>query len=654
MFQMSGEDPNVKSLKSITDELTDLGKNFGARLGDTMTNLIVKGYEINKIFGQTGERLVEIQQAAADAIPSITRLGGNIDTVGLIMSEVAKESLRNTIATTDQMEKLYATFRVTGVGVGTLTKNFLEAGYGLNKVGDEMESVVNYVRSIGGNVEQVTKSVVSNLDHVNRFSFEKGVVGFTKMAAQASILRFDMQNTLDFADRVMNPEGAIAMASAFQRLGVAAGSIGDPFSMLNQSITDPSGLQDSLINIGKQFVEFNKEAGKFQISREGVLRLREVEQEAGLMRGSLSKAGIAAAELDARLSQISPSIKFKNEEDKMLLANIGRMGDGGQYEVQIEPGGEYVKFNQLGQKQIDELIKKQADAPKTMEEIARAQMRFDETISADVKVIKNTLLYGAASQTGVLRETQRVGNVARNMGGEISGMASTQGTRRMFEKAGDVLLQLGKDILQGKGMTNADKYAKAYEGLGTEVKDFLKEAFGKAVEAGKKELKADELTFIKKFLEEQGFNYNDSLKTINDKLEQNKTQTQTQPTTIPYQMQPANTPKPLGIDFKPDEKVRTDYQKQNVPENFVRGDREMAQAVTNVNQENGNMTITQKVSIDPWTITVNAPAGVDKQYLSNVLNSNEFKAGFTEQIMKYMKVDKANQTMPPFAYQKMV
>jgi len=649
---MSGEDPNVKSLKSITDELKDLAENFGARLGDTMTNLIVKGYEINKIFGQTGERLIEIQQAASDAIPSITRLGGNIDTVGQIMSEVAKESLRNTIATTDQMEKLYATFRVTGLGVGTLTKSFLEAGYGLNKVGDEMESVVNYVRSIGGNVEQVTKSVVSNLDAVNRFSFEKGVVGFTKMAAQASILRFDMQNTLDFADRVMNPEGAIAMASAFQRLGVAAGSIGDPFSMLNQSITDPSGLQDSLINIGKQFVEFNKEAGKFQISREGVLRLREVEQEAGLARGSLSKAGIAAAELDARLSQISPSIKFKNEEDKMLLANIGRMGDGGQYEVQIEPGGDYVKLSQLGQKQIDELIKKQDEAPKTMEEIARAQMRFDETMSADVKVIKNTLLYGAASQTGVLRETQSMGNVAKNMTGAVSDMASTKGTRRMFEKAGDILLQLGKDILQGRGMTNAEKYVKAYEGLGTEVNDFLKKAFGKAVEAGEKELRADQLLFIKDFLKKQGFDYNDSLKTINDKLEQNKTQTQ--PTTIPYQMQPANAPKPLGIDFKPDEKVRTDYQKQNVPENFVRGDREMAQAVTNVNQENGNMTITQKVSIDPWTITVNAPGGVDKQYLSNVLNSNEFKAGFTEQIMKYMKVDKGNQTMPPFAYQKMV
>lgn len=647
------EDEGVKSLKSITDELKDLSENFAERLGDAFTNLIVKGYEINKIFGQTGERLVEIQQAASEALPKITRLGGNIETVGQIMSEVAEKSLRNTIATTKQMEDLYATYKVTGIGVGTLTKSFIEAGYGLNKVGDEMESVVNYVRSIGGNVKEVTNQVVSNLDQVNRFSFEKGIVGFTKMAAQASILRFDMSETLAFADKVMNPENAIAMASAFQRLGVAAGSIGDPFSLLNQSITDPSGLQDSLINIGKQFVELNKETGKFQISREGVLRLREVEQEAGLARGTLSKAGIAAAELDARLAQISPTIKFKNEEDKMLLANLGRMGDGGQYEVQIEPGGEYVKLSQLGQDQIDELIKKQAEAPKSMEEIARAQMRIDETMSADIRTIKNTILYGAASQTGALRRIQQGGRIIRDVGGTVSNMADVRETRKGFEKVGDLLLQIGKDIYSGKGTQNFEKYGKDFDDMGNKFNNFLKDAFTAAKQAAMKNIPESDKTWMKDFLKQSGFDMNDSLEKITTEINQNRVtqaQQQTQNATPSPNSQGSINP-PRDMNQVVNDANVTPIIKQNVPDNFVRGDRQMQQASAATTMEtNGNMTVTQKVQIDPWTINLNVPDGVDKQYLSKVLNSDGFKASFTETILQNLKPEKGKQTMPPFAY----
>jgi hypothetical protein len=231
------------------------------------------------------------------------------------------------------------------------------------------------------------------------------------------------------------------MASAFQRLGVAAGNLVDPFAMMNQSITDPSGLQDSLINIGKKFTEFNKETGKFTISREGVLRLREIEQEAGLASGSLSKAGLAAAELDARVSQISPSIKFKNEEDKQYLANIGRMGEGGKYEVELTPGsGLYKDLSDLNQQEIDKLIETQKKEPKTMEDIARSQMKLDELLLADVKTIKNTLLYGAASQRAIQREYEGVRAVTEATTGAVSGKMDTKYMRtEVFEPLGDAI-----------------------------------------------------------------------------------------------------------------------------------------------------------------------------------------------------------------------
>jgi hypothetical protein len=86
------------------------------------------------------------------------------------------------------------------------------------------------------------KDVSANMEKMNRYQFDGGVAGLAKMAAQASMLRFDMAQTFSFADRMLTPENAINMASAFQRLGVTAGNLVDPFVLMNESINDPTGV----------------------------------------------------------------------------------------------------------------------------------------------------------------------------------------------------------------------------------------------------------------------------------------------------------------------------------------------------------------------------------------------------------------------------
>ena len=587
----------MADLSDEAKKLEDLKKaisleDFGGQFGTALTSLEVLANNLNKTFGQTRERIYEIRTAAADSVPKITRLGGDIVDINNQMRDIAVESRRNTIATTEQMEKMFATMKVTGIEVSTLTKGFIEAGYGLNRVGKEMESVVNYVRSIGGNVSQISRTVTDNLDQLNRFQFEKGVVGLTKMAAQASMLRFDMSETFNFADKVMNPEGAVAMAAAFQRLGVAAGNLVDPFALMNQSILDPSGLQDSLINIGKQFTEFNKETGKFEISREGVLRLREIENEAGLARGSLSKAGLAAAELDSRLSQISPSIKFKSEEDKQYLANLGRLGEKGQYEVELTPGsGLYTNLSELNQNQIDKLIEQQKRAPKSMEDIARAQMRFDELAAADLNTIKNTLLYGAASAIQMQKFVERGTAAERVVGGAITEQIETKSVRKEVETFGKTLT----DVISNFKKTGdvevfekaATKLESQMEGIGTKFSSSFRDAIEKA--KTKESGDSPDETRVRTFLQ--------------------------------------------NLDEKITNATQSNASNQSVPSNFVRGENfQKTEELKKLAQDTAgerNMTVTQKVEFSPWNINVNAPSGVNMQQLNQVL----FGPAFQSQMM---------------------
>jgi hypothetical protein len=362
----------------------------------------------NKVLGaftQTRGRISEIQTTITDTIPGVRRLGGDLKDVSAIISEVALESRRNVIANSEQVESLYAASQVLGLSAQVLSKSFLDVGMTIESIPETLEESVSYVRSIGGNAKTVFTDVQKNMEQMNRYQFEGGVLGLTKMAAQASMLRFDIATTFKFADDLLDPDRAIEVAAAFQRLGVTAGNLVDPFQLMNMSINDPSGLQDSIIEISKKYTEFDAKTKTFKINPEGVLTLRELGKQAGLDAKELSKMGLAAAELDNRLSQISPSLKIK-EEDKQYLANISSMNAGGQYEVKFrdDQGKEQIrKLSEISQTEFDKLIKQQKDGDKTVQELQTSQLRLDEILGNNVAAIKAVVVGGVLTSDPLLK-----------------------------------------------------------------------------------------------------------------------------------------------------------------------------------------------------------------------------------------------------------
>ena len=346
-----------------------------------------------KAFTQTRERISEIQVAITDATPNVRRLGGDIKDVSEIITQVAIESRRNVIATAEEVEKLFAIEKTLGLGADVLSKNFLDVGLSIEKIPETLEESMNYVQSIGGNARTVMKDVSDNMGQMNRYQFEGGVQGLTKMAAKASMLRFDMKETFALAEKVLDPDGAIEVAAGFQRLGVAAGNLVDPFQLMNMSINDPSGLQDSLADVAKQFTEFDAETKTFKINPQGVLTLRAMEKEAGLSAGSLSKMGLAASELDQRLSAVDAAgLEIVTEEDKQYLANILKLKDG-VYTVTLDDGRTEQLAN-LQQEEFNNLIQAQKDGPKTLEDTAKASLRLDEITTKNIEAIKAKIVGG--------------------------------------------------------------------------------------------------------------------------------------------------------------------------------------------------------------------------------------------------------------------
>jgi len=459
------------NLNDSFDELKKTFESLGSpidKMLQSIEDMANAGDALNNSFIAGRTRLDEMNDAAARSAAGIIRLGGDIGDVSKTISGIAEGSRRQFLATEDQVSKLYAATEILGGTSADLVETFGNVGIEVSQIGTNLESSIEYIQSVGLNAKEVMGDVTGSMSQMNRFQFEGGVQGLAKMAAQASMLRFDMQQTFTLADRVLDPEGAIDTAAAFQRLGVSIGGLADPMALMNQSINDPSGLQDSLSKVAKQYTEFDEKTKTFKINPQGVLTLRELEKQTGVSAAEMSKMGLAAADLDRRLSAISPSLDFEDEEDKKLIANMATMDKGGEYIVQLknDKTGEVdkIKLSEITNEQLIALREQQENAPKTLEDIQKSQLNVLENIQRAVEgnVAKGT--FGIAGSSVVRGNLTGAERISRAVAGSVDkavpeSAAITEKVNSSIEKMS--ALFLAKD----SNKISADDFAKKLASL---------------------------------------------------------------------------------------------------------------------------------------------------------------------------------------------
>jgi hypothetical protein len=461
--------------------------------------------DLNAVFGQGGDRFNEMQIAIGAATAATTKLGGNMDDAFRTMRDIALGTRRNVLAAQEDVSKLYAASQVLGpyTDVKQLVSSLTDVGVQFAQAGEEIEKSINYVRTLGLNTQQIMSDVTNNMSKMNEFNFSDGVEGLTKMAAQSSIFRFSMNDTFSVMEKALTPEGAIELSSAFQRMGIAAGDLTDPFQLMYKSLNDPEGLQKSLGQMTEKFTYFDEKTKTFNISPEGMLQMRELQKQTGgaISYESLSKSALAAANLGAALKQINPSINFKSDEDKQLLANIARMGKSGEYEVNVKEadGTEKIKkFSELNQEQIDKLIKEQKEGPKTLEDYARGQMKTMDIVQADLHYIRVNLESGAATAKQVMETEKLIREISTSSTDIIAKAFPNQGTvRKETETAMTTILSAAKELMSG----NAD--SKRVSELGDILNAQAKNLEGEGME-GLKEMVAKLISNTKQLTDKYG------------------------------------------------------------------------------------------------------------------------------------------------------
>lgn len=589
-------DPDSSKFEKLSERLGDILNPIKA-ITDAMGGMYDEADKINEAFVGGRIRMDELMQATSRSAAEVLRLGGNVSDISTTMIGIAEGSRRSVIATEEQVGKLFAAYKILGVESQTLVENFAQVGYETSQIGVNLEKSIDYIRSVGGNTKTVTKEVIANMEQMNRYQFEGGVQGLAKMAAQASMLRFDMAQTFNFTNKMLTPENAVNMAAAFQRLGVAAGNLVDPFALMNQSINDPTGLQNSLARLGQQFTYFDEETQSFKINPQGVLTLRQMEEEAGLAAGSLSKSALAAAELDKRISQISPSINFKRDEDRQLLANMATM-EGGEYVVQIKDDQgtvvETKKLSDVTQEEFDKLREIQEKSPKTLEEIQKSQLDVLTSIEATLRGNIGKVSYGVAGSNIVSGTIGGVDRLVRAVSDATD--ATIPESRKISEKINVSVEKLaGLYSAKDRGALSGADFAEKTRMLEDEIKTAATSMGKKGIDALKNILAETNKNITGKSLIEGKF------KEITGRL-----------------MEITGT-EPVGTQTKLAKAALEPVKTESI---FGRTRTSTTESTTSPT------TTTSKSDVNlggTLTIKVETPPGVSQQYFQTFFNSEEFK-----------------------------
>jgi hypothetical protein len=437
-----------------------------------------------KQFGQ-GQAMADIlRMSMSESVTSVRKLGGDIEDVLKIQQEASKELGRNVILTEESTKDLYATMKVTGQEASKIVGGMADVGISSGKATAEMLKVVNVARESGVNAQAVSGKVLDNMQALNKYNFAGGVEGLAKMAAQATSLRIDMSQTLGFAEKVFNPEGAIEVAAAMQRLGVSQSSLLDPLKLMDLSQNDPAELQNQIAEMSKQFVQLGKD-GHFEIMPGAKRQIREVEQAMGLASGTLAKMALGSADLDKKMKEISfPDVP---EDQKKMIANMAEMGAGGEYKVKFtdaEGKQQEKSVSELSKDDVAALEKMANTAPPTMEELAKQQLSATEAVTAAINSLGDRTGLGlAGSKSGgqLLTGIRKVGTAIGDIPSE--GLSS-KNIAKEIDKFSDTVM--GALTEYGNSGTGAGKLAEAFVDFAGFVKTELKDSFSNVKEQANK------------------------------------------------------------------------------------------------------------------------------------------------------------------------
>lgn len=369
-------------------------------------------------FGTGLKNYESISQEIAKALPDLTRLGFETSKIGEMQERFTEKIGTNVVLSADALKNIGILDKLEANGTA-IALNFRNSAQSVSGMVDELNVAGQVAGDYGVNASKIFKDIETTMQTTNQYRFENGVEGISRMAAQTAIMGISFEKVVNFADTVMNPQGAIDAVAAFQRLGVTVSGLQDPFKLMYMAQSDLEGLTEEIGKSVSNLATFNKETGKLEIPPSARMQMKEIGDTLKFSEEEMNKLVSQQAKFNAMAGDFEGL--GVSEEDKMMIANLAEFSkDRQQFEVKV--GGETKAVTELNSEDL-EILK---ERPKNLEDAAMQQLDYVTSINKNVEAI---LKAGPAATVGTKAQFE-IEKTLR-AGGEVSSELFTESIKSL-------------------------------------------------------------------------------------------------------------------------------------------------------------------------------------------------------------------------------
>jgi hypothetical protein len=274
---------------------------------------------------------------------SAMKFGGTMKDVATVFQTFSEQTGKNRFFDPKEIASLVELGLGTKLGVEGATEiaaKFDNIGISLSKTIKLTEKARKLAAKMGINSTTLLKNYSELVKGLTGMNFSRGLDNLTKLAAKAAALRFDIvESSKSFKDAFFEPEKAVEAAAKIQVLGGQyAAAFGDPMQLAFESMTSPELLAERLQKSISGIVS-KSSTGMYFIPAAERKRLKLVADALGQNYEMLVDSAIEQRKVaDKMVALNKQGIMLANEEDQIAIANLMKLNEKGQFEIQMPDG----------------------------------------------------------------------------------------------------------------------------------------------------------------------------------------------------------------------------------------------------------------------------------------------------------------------------
>jgi DNA-binding ferritin-like protein (Dps family) len=291
--------------------------------------------QVNKELGLTGRLSRDIRTSIIEASEGTLEFGIGTEHITKLYTSFVTQLGRAVPLSKELLQNTSMVARASGVSMdeaGKFLANLESFGLSINQGPKVLEEMSDTARSLGLSTTKFMSYAAENLKLINTLGFEKGVRGFTEIAAKASLIGFNLQSAAGVAEKLFDIDSAVEMAAQLNVLGGDFGKLGNAIDLMFAPTNGIEGFTNDLMKATKEFVTFNAEKNTFDVSPLDLRRAREFAKATGLSLEEVIESGKRLSKMEMIKDRISilPNL---SDEERDLIGSLGQLNKDGQVTI---------------------------------------------------------------------------------------------------------------------------------------------------------------------------------------------------------------------------------------------------------------------------------------------------------------------------------